>query len=375
MKQTRNTDTDESIQLPATLYTDAGVLEHELSDFFTNNWISVAVGAQVPRPGDVYPLEVAGQLLLITRAEDGTVHVFNNICRHRGTKLVKSAGSHRNGLITCPYHTWSYSLDGALQKAPYWDRSAGSAPDKKTMKSLALNRIKSALWFDTIFVNISGTAEPFEVFIKPLSDYWASVDQTQLRPSMLRTDYQPQSNWKLVCENFLDGYHVPWVHSQIGSPEAGIDFKTAQYSEDIFGAFIPRGKSERPRSTKSLPGFEKLSDDLKNSHHFLYLFPNTLVGLAPEWFQVISVFPDSVDASSENLAFYLVGDAALDAEYADLRSAYNEQMALINEQDMTILADQQAARRSKGMVHCTFAPHWDELAKIFHARLARAYNS
>ncbi|MFT5133798.1 MAG: phenylpropionate dioxygenase-like ring-hydroxylating dioxygenase large terminal subunit, partial [Gammaproteobacteria bacterium] len=129
MKQTRNTDTDESIQLPATLYTDAGVLEHELSDFFTNNWISVAVGAQVPRPGDVYPLEVAGQLLLITRAEDGTVHVFNNICRHRGTKLVKSAGSHRNGLITCPYHTWSYSLDGALQKAPYWDRSAGSAPD------------------------------------------------------------------------------------------------------------------------------------------------------------------------------------------------------------------------------------------------------
>ena len=218
MKETQKTGAVEPIQLPARLYTDTEVFERDLSDIFINSWISVAVGAQVPEPGDVYPLEIAGQLLLITRANDGAVHVFHNVCRHRGTKLVKCAGSHRNGLITCPYHTWSYTLDGALKTAPYWDRTAGSAPDKNTMASLGLTHIESALWFDTIFVNISGNAEPFEDFILPLADLWASVDSSQLRPSMLRTDYEPQANWKLVCENFLDGYHIPWVHSQIGSP-------------------------------------------------------------------------------------------------------------------------------------------------------------
>jgi choline monooxygenase len=361
-------------QLPSKYYTDPGVLEYELGEFYINNWVSIAVGAQLPEPGDVHPVEIAGQQLLITRSLDGALHVFNNICRHRGMKLVETPGSQRNGLLTCPYHTWSYALDGSLQSTPYWDRSAGSSPDKKTRECLGLIEIKSALWFDTIFINISGTAEPFEQFIKPLSDYWKTVDSAKLKLSMLKTDYLPNSNWKLVCENFLDGYHVPWVHSQVGSPEAGIDFRSAQYSDDIFGAYVPRGKSERPRSEQSLPSFVKLSEELKDAHHFLYLFPNTLLALAPEWFQVISVYPETVSTSSEVLAFYIVRDGADKADLSELREEYNKQMKLINDQDMNILAGQQATRTSLGAEHCTFALHWDEINMIFHTRLGRAHN-
>ena len=373
MMQTQQEDAANSFQLPSDFYTDPSILERELSECFINHWVSIGVGAQVPETGDVYPVEVAGQVLLITRAEDRSLHVFNNICRHRGTKLIETYCNRGNRLITCPYHTWSYALDGKLVSAPYWDRTADSAPDALTSKSLALTPVDFALWFDTIFVNISGSAEQFEQFIKPLSNYWASVDTTQLQRSMLRTDYQPQANWKLVCENFLDGYHVPWIHSQVGSPEAGINFRTAQYSEDIFGAYVPQGKSERARSSQSLPGFANLSDELENSHHFLYLFPNTLLALAPEWFQVISVFPQTANTCSENLAFYVVGDAATNADYAELCEEYNKQMALINDQDMDILARQQATKHSQGSDNCTFAPHWDELAMIFHKRLARAH--
>ena len=374
MKQTQLTSAVDSIQLPSALYTDPSVLEHELSECFINNWVSIAVGAQLPNPGDIYPLEIAGQSLLITRSEDKSLHVFKNICRHRGTTLVETHCQRSNKLITCPYHTWSYSLEGNLVSTPYWDRTADSAPDTATRESLALTPVRFAVWFDTIFVNISGTAEAFEEFIKPLTEYWATVDSSQFQPSMLKTDYRPQSNWKLVCENFLDGYHVPWVHSQVGSPEAGIDFLSAQYSEDIFGAYVPRGKSERPRSTQSLPGLTGLADDLKNSHHFLYLFPNTLLGLAPEWFQVISVFPQTPDTSSENLAFYVVAEAASDSNYDELRQEYNKQMMLINDQDMVVLARQQQGKNDLSADHCTFAPHWDELAMIFHARLTRAHS-
>ena len=118
MKHTQKADPAHAQQLPSEYYTNPDILEREFSEFFINNWVSIGVGAQVPEPGDVHPMEVARQPLLITRAEDRSLHVFNNICRHRGTKLVESPSRHRNGLITCPYHKWSYGLNGSLQSTP-----------------------------------------------------------------------------------------------------------------------------------------------------------------------------------------------------------------------------------------------------------------
>jgi hypothetical protein len=89
---------------------------------------------------------------------------------------------------------------------------------------------------------------------------------------------------------------------------------------------------------------------------------------------VISVFAETASTRSENLTFYVVDDTASNSDYAELRSEYKRQMTLINDQDMDILTNQQATRRSLGVEHCRFAPHWDELGMIFHARLAQAHN-
>ena len=359
---------NEGHDLPPRAYSDHGLFEREQREMFANSWVSVAVGQQVPEPGDILPVEVAGQPLLITRTSESKIRVFYNVCRHRGLRVVSGPCNRPDHTITCPYHTWSYQLDGELITAPYWDRTANSAPDEATRSDLSLVPVRFAVWFDTIYVNLSGDAEPFSEFIAPLAQRWSGFDADEIR-LLVATDFNPQANWKLVCENFLDGYHVPWVHYQVGSPEAGSNFITTWLTDDIFGAFVPQGESERPRIDDPLPSFPGTEDKFRGSHHFMYVFPNTLLAIGEQWFQVISVLPESPTKSRENLALYLVSDAALEQARAQQRDEFGKQMLRINKQDMTILQRLQTGRASAGARHCTFAPHWDELTALFQRRM------
>lgn len=360
-----------NVHLPPDSFHSPDVLTDEEQQILASNWASIGVGAHVPEVGDVRPVTIAGQPLLVTRDKTLGIQVFYNVCRHRGVQLVERPCHQGNGIITCPYHTWSYGLDGKLRAAPYWDRTRGSQPDTQTMAKLGLQPVRFAVWFDTIYVNLSGDAQDFEEFIDPLAERWRSFDASELR-LLTAKDYRPAANWKLVCENFLDGYHIPWVHSQVGPPEAGADFRTVKISEDIFGAFVPQGEKERPRIDDPLPGFPGIAEEYAGSHHFIYVYPNTLLALGSEWFQLLSVLPQSAHSTLEHLALYLVSDAAMEATRAAQRDAFCGQMLLITDQDMEILARLQKGRTSTAAAHCTFAPHWDELASMFHARMANA---
>ena len=107
----------ETCGLPAHYYTDPAYFDQEMQAHFVNGWCSLGVASMVPNDGDVYTVKVAGQPLLVTRDREGEVRVFRNVCRHRGTQLVTEA-CNRNELITCPYHAWSYRLNGKLAAAP-----------------------------------------------------------------------------------------------------------------------------------------------------------------------------------------------------------------------------------------------------------------
>ena len=235
--------------LPASSYTDPTQLELELEYCLRRGWISIGTTQQIPSVGDLLPVEVAGEPLLITRDKQNQVHVFYNICRHRGLKLVdgSSATKCSKDILRCPYHSWSYALDGRLIRAPYRDGVEDSLPDIVLKEKSGLLPVRSAVWGDIIFINISGDAQPFEDFINPLQQRWLSFDLSLLRLSCLN-NYKVSTNWKFACENFLDTYHVPWVHSQLGMPEdlfSGLEF--TYLSDDIFGFIKPdfdRGREQ-----------------------------------------------------------------------------------------------------------------------------------
>lgn len=354
--------------LQARYYSDLEIFEEERRALFTDTWISIGAGAQLAQPGDVCPVTVAGQQLVLTRDRDGCIHVFHNVCRHRGTQLVNATGSRRGGLIICPYHHWAYTLDGALKSAPYWDRSAGFVPDETTKWTLGLCPVRFAVWFDVIFVNPSGTAAPFEEFIAPLARHWNVFDPSELRLAVLK-EYRVPANWKLICENFLDGYHVPLVHHHLGFPKAApANIETIALSDDIFGAFVPRGETDKPPIPDVLPAFPGLPAALLGSRQFICVYPNTLLAITPNWYEIISVHPESAASSKETLALYLVGDESQQPRLAVQRANFCADMLKVNDQDVEILALQQAGRTSTASDQGTFAPYWDEIVAMFHRR-------
>jgi len=146
-------------QLPAQSYRDAGYQKVEIRSVYENGWMAIGYASDYSQSNTAHALTVLGHPILITRDNDYQLHIFANVCRHRGHLLLDT--SHRNRkILTCPYHAWCYSLDGKFVKAPYWDGSPDSEPDKKQKSALALLTIRFAVWYDIIFVNLSGCAEP-----------------------------------------------------------------------------------------------------------------------------------------------------------------------------------------------------------------------
>ncbi len=204
---------DNERPLPGVAYRDEGIFAAEAETLLWDSWVSVACGQNVAEPGDLFPVRIAGQSLLVLRDGDGRIRVFYNLCRHRGAPVANEKCSARAGHIVCPYHAWSYGLDGSLVAAPYFHRDGDSVhPSAQEREGLGLLPVRTAVWRDIVFVNLSSDAPQFEQFIRPLDERLARWTAAELRP-LSSDEYEIQANWKLAAENFLDVYHLPVVHS------------------------------------------------------------------------------------------------------------------------------------------------------------------
>ena len=343
-------------------FTADAALESERQGFFSDGWVSVGLASAVEK-GSALPVHVAGIPLLVTRSRDDSLHVLHNVCRHRGLRLVSEPCQ---GLreITCPYHAWRYGISGDFRGAPYYSGSPGTAVPEDLSGKLDLLGVRHAIWFDVIFVNLSGSATPFEEWIAPLAELWRCFDPGRFH-LLSTTQYDIAANWKLVCENFLDGYHVPIVHGQAGGPETAVTFENLSLSRDIFGFVLPRGEADKPKPER-LPRIE-LPDDIQHAQFFFCLFPNTLLAISAGWFQVISMQPMAADRSSEFLGLYLMGEIAEDGRKD--AAEFSALMNRINEQDAAILPDLQAGRQSPAAEHGTRVAYWDKTIERFQARV------
>lgn len=348
-------------------YTASGILDMEREAIFARGWVSIGLGSNI-RPGSAQPIEAGGIPLLLTRTREGTLQVFHNICRHRGLRLV---GEPCEGLreLTCPYHAWRYTLAGKFVGAPYFSGKKGTKLPEAEAESLGLVSIEHHVFFDVIFVNLSGTAMDFGEWIAPLAKLWRPFD-TGRHCLLSMTEYQIEANWKLVCENFLDNYHVPFVHGQAGGPETAVNFEDVALAGDIFGFILPRGEADKPKPLW-LPRLD-LPAETQDAQFLFCLFPNTLLIMTAGWFQAISVQPSRADFSVEFLGLYLM-DTISDQDRA-AANEFSEFMNHINAQDAAILRELQAGRLSPIAEHGSMAPYWDETVQRFQARVRSAYD-
>ena len=191
---------EEGTTMPPAAYTSPALLELEQRELFEKEWICLGRVEEVPKTGDYFTIRVADEPLLVVRANAGTIRVLSNVCRHKWSRVASGKG--RAKRFVCPYHAWTYDLDGRLVHTRYMERTCGFDPSR-----IALPEIRSAIWRGFIYVNIDGNAPPLEERRAEIDERVGDYHMESMR-RMCGDEEVWATNWKLLFENFTDLYHI-----------------------------------------------------------------------------------------------------------------------------------------------------------------------
>jgi phenylpropionate dioxygenase-like ring-hydroxylating dioxygenase large terminal subunit len=270
------------------------VFAEEQDRIFSKQWVLVGHQNQIAEPGDYFVTEVASESLIIVRDKGGEVHGFYNVCRHRGTRLREDRNGHLSA-IQCPYHAWTYGLDGRLIGAPHMDQVPGF--DKA---AYSLHRVNLGLWEGFIFVNLGdasterGGDRSLEDWFAPLKGKFSHWNMSILQPSK-RIEYDVHANWKLMFENYSECYHCPGVHPQLQKVSPYDSAENDLREGPFLGGFmkINPGKS-LTMSGNACAAFVGKIENLQQVFYYS-IFPNMLLSLHPEYAMVHQLWPQSLE--------------------------------------------------------------------------------
>ena len=249
--------------LPPMAYRDAEFWKGECETIFLRNWVCVGFAHELAEAGDAIPITIAGLSLLIVRNAAGVIRVFHNHCRHRCLTLV-DAPKNVGKLIRCPYHAWAYDLDGSLRASPHFGGTDNPRPDGFDPAENGLKPVRSHVWHDWIFVNLSGDAPDFETYAAPLIARLDGIDFDKLALIGILDFGVIDTNWKLIMENFIEPYHVQFVHAST----------TEQPLEDHYTIIDGRCVGSAINVKEEHEG----SGSLGVSSRYLTLFPTFILG-------------------------------------------------------------------------------------------------
>lgn len=359
--------------LPNEAYTSDRYAEWERDSLLAKTWTCIGLGSQVPNPGDARPVSLLGLPLLLLRDHDRRIKTFHNVCSHRGMELISHPCSVRK-LIRCPYHSWSYDLEGNLRATPSIGGPGKSHCEGFDRSKHGLIGVRTAVWFDAVFVNLSGDAPPFEQHVAPLAERWKDFDQSLLQhggaDSSLRFDVQ--CNWKLAIENYCEGYHLPCVHPGLNRYSRLQD----HYNIEHDGLFAGQGSllysPKLSEAGQEFPRFPNLPNRWHRAAEYIALFPNVLLGIHSDHFYAVFLQPVSAVRTVEYFEIYYVGEQPLGDEFAELRAANGRGWRMIFEEDVTVVEGMQRGRASTAFRGGVFSPVMDGPTHCFHKWAAGA---
>jgi carnitine monooxygenase subunit len=241
----------EALSLPAWIYHDAEFFEREKQLIFRNSWQLVCHLSDVPRAGDFHTFEFLGESVVVLRAEDGGVRAFHNVCRHRAARLLDGPRGHCGRRITCPYHAWTYALDGRLVGVPSRESFQGLDTSRH-----GLAQLEHEVFMGFIFVRFAPGLPSVREMAAPYAAELAAYRLEELVP-LGRVTLRPRAvNWKNVADNYSDGLHInvahpgltrlfgkgygiearPWIDKMSGMLR---DTPSANWSERLYQRLLP----------------------------------------------------------------------------------------------------------------------------------------
>ncbi len=348
--------------LPNAHYTDAAVFEEERQALLFSQWAGLAVGADVPEPGDAKPLEFLGVPLLLIRDKEGAVRVFENICRHRGMILVEEP-RRIEGAIRCPYHSWCYSTKGNLVSTPHVGGPGRNVHDAIRRDELGLNEVRSHIWRDVVWINVSGDAAPFEEAMSDLIARWSEFDLPLYHGGHdSRFTLEVATNWKLAVENYCESYHLPWVHPGLNSYSRLED----HYHIEKRGAYSGQGTMVYRQITnetgEKFPDFEDVGAKWNEQAEYIAAYPNVLLGVHRDHAFAIILEPRGPERTVEHVHLYY---AVPNAEEG-LKMRNTQLWKTVFEEDIFVVEGMQRGRHAARFDGGRFSPVMDSPTHCFH---------
>jgi len=251
--------------LPWAWYADPEILRREGERIFARSWQYVGHAGEVAEDGS-YFATVAGQIpVVVTRARDGALRAFLNVCRHRGHVLANGSGARET--LQCPYHAWTYGLDGALRAAPRSDREPGF-----DLGELGLHEISVGTWGPFVFVNPDADAPPLADALGDVPARVAEILDVDNLVFHFRSEFDVEANWKIACENFLECYHCAVAHPGFS---AAVDISPDAYRLESAGLTSSQLGPLRENGASFLAGGE-----IPHSQ-FHFVWPNFGINIFP----------------------------------------------------------------------------------------------
>ena len=359
--------------LPNEHYIDDKIFQEEKESVLFSNWSAIGFAKDTPEVGDVNPITFLGMPLLVVRDNDKKVRVYQNTCRHRGMVLISERRNIR-GTIRCPYHSWCYGLDGQLRSTPHvGGPGQNTHPDIKR-NELGLVEIRSHVFMDVVFVNISNNAASFEEVHSDIINQWQEFDKPLYHNEDSSFELTVKSNWKLAVENYCESYHLPWVHPGLNLVSRLEDHyhieNTLKYSGQ--GSYVY--SQLKGKDNEVFPDFDGLKKKWNTASEYISLYPNVLLGVHRDHTYAIILEPISTNKTREHVAIYYASAEATKARFKDLRIKNKFFWEDVFKEDIFVVEGMQEGRNGKFFDGGKFSPAMDGPTHLFHEWVATQIN-
>ena len=327
-----------AVTLPADVYTSDEFFKFEVDALFGHDWLCVGRASQIPEPGDFYVTEIVGEPLIVIRGQDHEVRVLSAVCQHRGMQVVEGRGNQL--VFRCPYHHWTYGYDGRLMGAPAMEQTDDFDPVE-----WGLPNLKVELWQGFIMVNFDADAAPFGPTmsrIEPLIENWELADAVVPFGETFVMQDMPW-NWKVMFENFNDGYHANKLHHTIQdfcpSEESRFPVPWDDDSNVIFrtNGFVHIDGGFNATHKALMPIFPKLTEEDRWHAIFGVVPPTLLLGFTPDQVFFFQVKPKTAGSIDVEIGYLVHSESLKDPMFEHLlrESDSGVQVFVAQDQDAT----------------------------------------
>ena len=276
---------DKARAMSPSVYTDHNFLDAELSKIFSRDWFCVGRADALAKPGDYLTLDLADQPILVLRDNTDKLRAMSNVCRHRMSTLLEGRGSIR--AIVCPYHAWTYNLDGTLRGAPAMDQNTAFCKSDVVLPNVACEE-----WLGWVFVSLNPEAVPVVSELEQVQNLVGDFGMENYTETFFETHVW-NTNWKILAENFMESYHLPVCHAGTIGGLSKLDEMICPPGLASFN-YHTILKDDKLKIALAHPNNKNLQGDRRRMTYLLAIYPSLLITLTPGYFWYLSLHPKGV---------------------------------------------------------------------------------